>query len=406
MGLSLENCVVAQSGGPTAVINSSLCGVVTEALNSHEIDKVYGSLYGIEGIMKGNLMDFGREDKREIELLKHTPSSALGSCRYKLKSCEENEEEYKKIFKSLNERNIKYFFYIGGNDSMDTVFKLSKYAEEINSDIRFIGIPKTIDNDLVGTDHTPGFGSAAKYLAASVMEIGRDGDVYDVPNVHVVEVMGRNAGFLAAACSLAKDDGLAPDLIYLPERYFSLQSFLGDIEKVQKSKKKVTVVVSEGIEVYLKEHIKNKTADNFGHVQLGGVCNFLKDEIKKNLGVKVKGIEMNILQRAAAHMQSGTDVDEAFLCGKKAVSLALLGKSGIMTSIVRLSNNPYESKIDYVSVSEAANMVKPVPDSFINEEGNYVTGKCLEYLRPLVAGDISYEIENGLYRFSRLKKCI
>lgn len=402
----IGNCIVAQSGGPTAVINASLCGIVSRTLKAKEIGKVYGSLYGIKGVLKENFIDFSLEKENELELLKYTPSEALGSCRYKLKSLEENEQEYINIFKVFEKYNIKFFFYIGGNDSMDTVDKLSKYAKDKNYDIRIVGVPKTIDNDLVLTDHTPGFGSAAKYLAASVMEIGRDAHVYDAANVHIVEVMGRSAGFLAASCALAVEDNLAPDLIYFPERKFKLESFLSDIENKMKTKKNVTVVVSEGIELYLKDLMAKKVCDNFGHVQLGGVCSFLKDEVKSSLGVKVKGIEMNILQRAAAHLQSKTDMEEAYACGVKAVEYALEGNTAIMTSIIREGNNPYKSSIGAVPVSLVANKEKLVPDRFINSAGNFVTEECLEYLRPLVLGEVIYPTENGMPRYARLVKKI
>lgn len=404
MTKSLGNCIVAQSGGPTAVINSSLCGVVTKALKSQEIGKVYGSLYGIKGVLKENFIDFSLEEEKELELLKYTPSEALGSCRHKLKDIKDNEEEYINIFKVFQKYNIKFFFYIGGNDSMDTVDKLSQYAKDKNYDIRIVGVPKTVDNDLVLTDHTPGFGSTAKYLATSVMEIGRDAHVYDSANVHIVEVMGRSAGFLAASCALAMEDNLAPDLIYLPERKFKLESFLSDIENKMKIKRNVTVVVSEGVELCLKDLMAKKACDNFGHVQLGGVCNFLKGEVKNSLGVKVKGIEMNILQRAAAHLQSKTDMEEAYLCGVKAVEYALNGSTAIMTSIIRECDNPYKSSIGAVQVSQVANKEKLVPDSFINSAGNFVTEECLKYLRPLVLGEVIYPTENGMPRYARLRE--
>ncbi len=407
-----RNCIVAQSGGPTTVINASLCGVIKAAMESMDIDRVYSASYGIQGLMKGNIMDLTDVCMEEVELLKCTPAAALGSCRYMLRSWEESKEEYERIFRIFKEYGIGYFFYIGGNDSMDTVDKLSSYAKTINSDIRIMGVPKTIDNDLYGTDHTPGFGSAAKYIAASIMEIARDGAAYDKPVVNIIEVMGRNAGWLAASAALARRDVIgAPDLIYLPEREFSIEEFASDVEKCRREKKQVTVVVSEGVKdsqgIYIAEYNSGKEVDAFGHIKMGGVASILGDVIKERIsGGRVKTIEFNVLQRCAMHFASGTDIDEAYRCGYSAVTYALKGETGKMVILQRVSDQPYMCSTGLMNVGEVANREKKVPLSWITPEGNFITQEAIDYLQPLVAGDIGIKTEGGLPRYSRISPVI
>ena len=401
------NCIIGQSGGPTAVINSSVLGLVHGAFYAPEIEKVLGVRYGVEGILKNKIFDFAREDPRELNLLRNTPSSALGTCRYKLHDYEENEADYEKIFDVFQKNNIRYFFYIGGNDSMDTVNKLNKYAEKINYDIVIIGVPKTIDNDLLGTDHTPGYGSAAKFIATSVMEVAHDSQVYDKENVHIIEVMGRNAGWLAASSVLARVDvSKAPDLIYLPERTFSLDRFMSDVEKVFKKKKNVLIVVSEGIKDKNGDYLqarKSSEHDEFGHKQMGGVSRFLAGFVKENICNRVKALEMNILQRASMHFASRIDIEEAYQCGRDAIKFALRGKSGQMVSLVRDSTSPYEYSTRIVPVEEVANHEKIVPDEWINESGNFVTDDLFQYVQPLIMGKVGLPLENGLPRYANLE---
>ena len=407
-----NNCIVAQSGGPTTVINASLCGVIKAAMESNSINRVYAAVYGIQGLLKGNIVDLTEESMEEIELLKTTPAAAIGSCRYMLKSSEESCEQYERIFGLFNEYSIGYFFYIGGNDSMDTVAKLSSYAEKINSDIRIIGVPKTIDNDLYGTDHTPGYGSAAKYISTSIMEIARDGAVYDKPVINIIEAMGRNAGWLAAASALAGKDVIgAPDLIYLPEREFSTEDFVRDVEKRCKEKKHVTVVVSEGIKdsegIYIAEYNSGKEVDAFGHIKMGGVAGILGDIIKDNIPEgRIKTIEFNVLQRCGMHFASATDVEEAYRCGYNAVGYALSGETGKMVILKRTSNDPYMCFTGLMPVGMAANREKKVPLSWINTEGNFVTQEAIDYMRPLIVGEVSVKMEDGLPRYSRISPII
>lgn len=406
----MKNCLVAQSGGPTAVINSTLLGVVKTALESEKIDSVYGSIYGIEGFLKGKIFDFTKEDIREIELLKYTPSSALGSCRYKLKDFNEDESDYRNIFSNFEKYNIRYFFYIGGNDSMDTVDKLSRYAKIKGYDIKIIGVPKTIDNDLYGTDHTPGFGSAAKYVATSIMELSRDAAVYDKGIINIVEIMGRNAGFLAASSALAGYDGVCRQLIYLPEIAFDMDKFLQDVSSAYEKHKKIIVAVSEGIRYsdgsFVFEDKDNKAHDKFGHSQMGGVGRILGRTVKDKICKRVKVIEFNVLQRCAMHFASKTDVEEAYKCGKDAVNYALAGESGKMVCINRICSSPYICETGLIDVSEVANKEKKFPINWITEDRNDITNEGIEYLKPLIAGEVNIPTENGLPRFSRLNLCL
>ena len=402
-----NNCLVAQSGGPTPVINASLQGVIEAGLSTKKIYKVYGARFGIKGLMDEMLFDLTKEEIKEIKLLKHTPGSILGSCRYKLSS----DEDMDKIFKIFNKYDIKYFFYIGGNDSMDTVDKLSKYAKKNNKDTVIMGIPKTIDNDLMVTDHSPGFGSAAKYIATSVMETTLDSRVYQRKNVHLIEVMGRHAGWLAAASALAGETGLdTPDLIYFPEVTFSMDNFIKDLKEVAKTKDNIIVVISEGIKDDDGEYISASDSskhDQFGHKQMGGAAKALVPYIKEYVYSRVKVIEFNVLQRAANHLASKTDVDEAYQCGLKAVDYALSGENtGSAVVIKRVSNNPYKSEIKLANVKEIANKECKLPKDYINKEGNHVTEKALDYLRPLISGQLESKNKNGLPRYANLKAAV
>lgn len=387
------NCIVAQSGGPTAAINSSLAGVINAAINSNQFETVYGSINGIQGVLNNKMINLNNTFERDysaIETLKVTPAMYLGSCRYKLPTMDDGEDEYKQIFDTFDHMNIHAFFYIGGNDSMDTVDKLSQYAKKINYDISIIGIPKTIDNDLVHTDHTPGFGSAAKYVATSMLEIAHDTYIYDLESVTIVEIMGRNAGWLTAAAALARTHySSAPDLIYLPEKPFDIDHFIEDIKTAQKTSKNVIIAVSEGIKNKDGQYISatNAIADEFGHAQLSGTAKCLEHIVKERLGCKVRSIELNVLQRSAMHSSSLTDLDEAFRLGEAAVTAAQKHCSSIMLTLNRTSSHPYTIEIGQVPVSEVANAEKAIPLDWINEEGNDVNAEIIEYLKPLIVGE-------------------
>ncbi len=394
------NVVVGQSGGPTAAINASLAGVIYGAFKNEKIDKIYGMVNGIKGFLDEKLTELNEiaENTEKLELLKKTPAAYLGSCRFKLPK--EDGEVYKKIFSLLEKYNIKYFFYIGGNDSMDTVSKLSGLASEYNSDVRFIGVPKTIDNDLPATDHTPGFGSAAKYIAATVREISADSSVYNVNSVTIIEIMGRDAGWLTGASVLAKCKNLGPDLIYLPERAFSFEKFYNDIKEVSKTKENIIVTVSEGIRLadgtYVCESASSGAVDVFGHKYLGGTAKVLEGFIREKFGFKARGIELSIPQRCAGHFLSKTDIEESFKIGETAVSFAQKGETGVLTAIERISNEPYKTECRAVDIRSVANLEKCVPDDFINEKDNGVTDAFLDYLKPLVIGEVELTIKDGL----------
>ena len=331
-------CIFGQSGGPTAVINASAYGVIRTALQSEDITEVYAAANGIVGVLEDKLYDMGQEDPYELSLLLNTPSSELGSCRYKMKDPEEDDTDYKRILEVFKKHNVRYFFYNGGNDSMDTCNKVSRYMESVGYDCRVMGVPKTIDNDLYGTDHCPGFGSAARYIATSCMEIKKDTNVYDTPMITVVETMGRHAGWLAGSAALATDAGCGPDLIYLPEVDFDMEAFYADVEKILKEKGKVLAVVSEGIHYadgrFVSED-KTSATDGFGHAQLGGLAALLANLLKERFGVKVRGIELSLLQRCASHQASEMDIQEAFHVGKMAVLESTIGQTGQMVALNR-----------------------------------------------------------------------
>jgi 6-phosphofructokinase len=405
----MRNCIVAQSGGPTSVINASAMGVLKANIDSPYYDNVYAGINGIQGILNRHIINLSNIPYDEVKGLKYTPSSGLGSCRYKLQSFEKNAEEYIKLFEILEEYEIKTFFYIGGNDSQDTVHKFSLYAKEHNKDVKFIGIPKTVDNDLPIMDHTPGFGSAAKLIATSVLENFLDASVYPSKGVFILETMGRDTGWLAASSCIATINGKpAADFIYLPEVAFDTDKFLKDISKKLTEKSHVFVVVSEGIRTkegkFLGE-IGGTGLDKFGHAQLGGVCANLKDLIlTSGTAEKVRVLELSTIQRCAMHCASQTDIDEAFEVGKAAATYSINGISGNMIGIRRLSNSPYTSETFVLETSKVANNIKYFPLEWINEEGNNVTKEAYEYTLPLIMGQPKVSIENGLPKYTFLEE--
>lgn len=401
------NIAVAQSGGPTCAINASLVGVFKEALKESEIDAVFGSVNGIEGIIHNHLVDLKTliRTNEEMELLRQTPSTVLGSCRYKLPDYSENDSVYKKILATLKQRQIGAFFYIGGNDSMDTVNKLSEYFRQEGVDIKVIGIPKTIDNDLCITDHTPGFGSAAKYVAASMREIIRDSSVYSIPSVTVVEVMGRHAGWLTASSAVLHALGeTAPHLIYVPERSFSLEKFMRDVRQEMAKHKAVIVAVSEGIEV--PEGVQSGVVDNFGHKYLSGIGKYLEDAIRSEIGCKVRSIELNVMQRCSSHVSSKTDIDEAEAIGAEGVKCALRGETGKVMVFRRVNEMPYTIVIENTSAANIANNEKFLPDEFIVPTGNNITDSALSYFLPLIQGELDIVMEQGIPKHFAIQESV
>ncbi|MBR3359880.1 MAG: 6-phosphofructokinase [Lachnospiraceae bacterium] len=406
----IGSAIFGQSGGPTSVINSSAYGVIRTALDSDEITNVYGAENGIIGVLNDRLFDMSKEDADELLLLVNTPSSELGSCRYKIADPDEDDTDYKKILKVFKKYNVRYFFYNGGNDSMDTCNKIYRYMKKVGYECRVIGVPKTIDNDLSGTDHCPGYGSAAKYIATSCMEVSKDNKVYTTDNITVMEIMGRHAGWLTAASVLASEKGEGPDLIYLPETDFDLDQFFDDVQKVHEKKGDVFIAVSEGIHYdngrFVAE-VQTSTTDGFGHAQLGGVANYLGGLLKARTGIKTRAIELSLLQRSAAHMASKTDIEEAIEAGKFAVKSALAGKTGKMVAFERdPESTSYKCKMILVPLSEAANAEKKVPREWINKKGNYVNKEFLDYALPLIQGEPVRYFEDSLPRYARLKKVI
>ncbi len=399
------NIAAAQSGGPTSAINSSLAGIFTEAMKQPGIDTVYGSINGIEGVLGNEFVDLGKilTSDYDIDLLMKTPSTVLGSCRFKLKDPREDDSDYRKAAENLTKHGVKAFFYIGGNDSMDTVMKLDKWFRENGVDIKVIGVPKTIDNDVAETDHTPGFGSAAKYVAASLQEIIRDSRVYSIPSVTIVEIMGREAGWLAASsCVLRANGEPAPHMIYLPEADFSADKFISDIREAQKRYKAVIIAVSEGISI--GEGFSSELTDAFGHKYLSGVGKYLEKLVGDNIGCKVRSIELNVMQRCSSHIASLTDITEAKEIGEAAVRAAMAGESGVMMIFRRISNNPYRVEIVTSSVDGVANKEKLFPAEWINAEGNNVTVDALNYFLPLIQGEPEIEYRNGIPIHFRLNQ--
>ena len=405
----IGNAVVGQSGGPTAAINATLAGVirgVLENVSDGAVKTLYGMRNGVEGLLEERLVNLNEmfADPANIDALIHTPAAALGSCRKKLPKLEEGAETYEKLLAIFKKYDIRYFFYIGGNDSMDTVAKLSAYTKGHDYEMCIIGVPKTIDNDLVVTDHTPGFGSAAKYIAVTLQEIIRDCAVYTVPAVTIVEIMGRDAGWLTASAGIGRVvNGVSPDLIYLPERAFDKDEFFEDLRELLKQKPNVVVAVSEGIRfadgTYVCEGFGIASTDAFGHKQLSGTGKALEHAVKAELGCKVRSIELNLPQRCAAHLASATDLAESVDVGMAAVKAAGEGVTREMMTIVRDSTEPYAYHVEHSDVSKIANQIKAVPDEFINARGNHVTDACAKYLAPLITGEAAPKYQNGLPQF-------
>ncbi len=411
----MHNMIIAQSGGPSPAINASLAGAVARAMASDEIGVVYGALHGLEGMLKRQIIDISDQMKtaEDFERLLHTPAMALGSCRFKLPS--DPNETYHDVLAILKEYHIGYFFYIGGNDSMDTVARLSAFFRSQGEDIKCIGIPKTVDNDLAVTDHTPGFGSAARFIAASFSEIMIDSSAYPSPSVTIVEVMGRNAGWLTASSVLARSHGFTgPHLIYLPEHPFDPDAFVAKVRDKLKTESNVLVAVSEGLRLANGEYVSKAdsgTVDMFGHLALGGVASALEALVRGRLSdeyknLKIRGVEPSVLQRVAMHLASGTDLTEARECGISAVEAALAGKTDYMVCINRVSNHPYLVRYELAPLSDVANHERTVPAEWICDEGTNVTAEMEEYLRPLFRGETEMQYEDGLphfFRFDRTK---
>lgn len=399
----MSNLLVAQSGGPTAAINATLVGVLQGVRASGKVDKVYGAKNGIEGAINNQLIDLDEvvKDTKAMDTLTYTPSSALGTCRYKMKDWRIDDEPYKKIVDTFYQNNIKYFIYIGGNDSMDTVDKLTQYCEKNSHDFIIIGAPKTIDNDLNLTDHSPGFGSAAKYIATTVSELAADIGAFNVPAVTIVEIMGRNAGWLTASAALSRiNGGSGADLIYLCEKPLDNEKFVADVRAKLKQKSGILVAVSEGVKnsegVYLSENTSSGAVDNFGHKYIAGAGRALEELVRQEIGCKVRSIELNLMQRSAAHIASETDIIESLMLGQKALSCVLAGETGRMAAINRLSNNPYRVEFTSVPVQDVANHEKIVPQEWITPDGADVTEEMIEYLKPLIQGETNIKYENGI----------
>lgn len=405
-----HNIIVGQSGGPTSVINSSLAGVFATA-KELGAGKIYGMRNGIEGLLEERYIDMTEyiKNSMDVEILKRTPSSFLGSCRFKLPTAEKSPETYEKIIAVLRKLDIQHFFYIGGNDSMDTIKQLSEYAKAKNiTDITFMGVPKTIDNDLAVTDHTPGYGSAAKYIASTMKEIIRDALVQPIKIVNIIEIMGRNAGWLTAASALAKgDDCEGVDLIYLPETVFDINKFVAKVQEIQKTKKQIVVAVSEGVKTADGKYVcesasSNMLVDSFGHKQLSGTASALANIISNEIGCKTRAIEFSTIQRCASHIASLTDVNEAFIVGGIAVKAAFDGETGKVGIFQRLSNKPYLMGTSIYDVNAIANVEKTVPQEWIINDGTGVSQEALDYMRPLIQGEIYPYMVDGLPRHIKL----
>lgn len=398
----MKNLLVGQSGGPTSVINASLAGVIKNGLDSPEIEQVLGSLNGINGILNENIISLNHFTDENIQLLKQTPASYLGSCRKKLPEIDEDEETYKKIFNVFEKYNIGYFFYIGGNDSMDTVKKLSAYAALNGIDIKIIGVPKTIDNDLVLTDHTPGYGSAAKFIVNAIRQLALDTDVYDMKSVVILEIMGRNAGWLTAAAALANSENFTPvDVICLPEVAFDPESFLKKVKEIMKTKSTSIIAVSEGIKdkdgKYLGESKNLRSiSDGFAHAALGGVGKIIENLVSSELKIKTRSIELSTLQRCFSLAGSATDVNESFASGMAAVDMAKAGHTGIMAGFKRIADEPYKTEIVPFDINKVANFEKGIPEEMIASDGLGVTDAFIRYAKPLICGENSLIYKDGL----------
>ncbi len=405
------NAIVAQSGGPTAVINSSACGVIQEAINCGKIGRVLGATNGILGVLKEDLFDITAEKPETIEAMKQTPAAAIGSCRYKLKSMKESRADYERILDVFKAHDIHYFFYIGGNDSMDTADKVNKLAAETGYDLVCMGVPKTIDNDLAFTDHCPGYGSVAKYVATCAMTAGRDTEaLYTTDTCTILEVMGRNAGWIAAAAGLAhRCDEDAPHLVYMPEAAFSFDKLVTDVKAVLKEFGRVFIVAAEGLTDEDGNPVTADTGafgkDSFGHVQLGGIAEMLKAVIEKEVGIKARFNKPGTNQRCGMQFASLTDVNEAYMCGQTAVKQAMAGENGKMVALVREDATEYKCTTGLISLSDVANGEKKVPDEYINADGNHITGAMRDYVRPLVRGEAPITVgDDGLPVFMRFER--
>ncbi len=402
------NLMFGQSGGPTSVINCSAAGVFIEALQHEDrIEKVYGAHHGIVGILEEDFFDMGQEDKDELLLLKQTPSSALGSCRYKLADPDKDDTDYRRILEVFKKYNIRYFFYNGGNDSMDTCNKISKFIQNNGYECKVIGVPKTIDNDLFGTDFCPGFPSAARYIATTMMEVYCDSIVYANGQITIVEIMGRNAGWLTAASVLAADKGYGPDLIYLPEVEFDLDRFMSDVKRIYEQKGKVLVAISEGVQTkdgkFIPELVGEVKTDAFGHKQMGGSAAVLKSYIEDHIDTKVRGIELSLMQRCAAHLASELDVESTFAAGREAVKAALNDETDVMIAFSVKSSDKPEVELVHVPLEKAANTERKVPLEWINADKNFVTKDFVDYCLPLIQGKTERKLEDSLPRFAKLK---
>ena len=399
------NCLIAQSGGPTSVINSSLAGAITEALNHECIEEIYGGLNGILGILNEQIIDLAAESQQAIRALRHTPGAALGTCRFKLK----RQEDYDRVLEVFKAHNIRYFFYAGGNDSQDTADKISKLAQERGYELRVIGIPKTIDNDLVTTDHTPGYGSVIKYIATTVKEVACDNasmGQHDL--VQVIEVMGRSAGWIAAGAALAKrrdDPSGAPHLIYLPEVAFSPEKFIADVQRVLQKEKYCVVVVGEGLVDGDGNYIStdSASADAFGHSQPGGAGEYLRKLVEESLQIKARSVKLGMAQRTATHCSSAADNDEAFMAGQAAVEAAVNGETDKMVTLLRAEADGYKCETGLAPLSEIANGVKKLPEGWINEDGVSMSYQFYKYALPLIQGEVQVPYENGVPVLAELK---
>ena len=399
----IGNAIVGQSGGPTAAINATLAGVIRGAKESAEIKSIFGAFNGVEGMLAGHFTDLTELTEDDLKLLETTPAAALGSCRRKLPPPAEvsSEPVYEQLLNFFKANDIRYFFYIGGNDSMDTVAKLSEWISGKNYEMRVIGVPKTIDNDVVGTAHTPGYGSAAKFIATSIQEILRDTAVYTVKAVTIVEIMGRDAGWLTAAAALPRRIcGVSPDLVYLPERAFSYEQFYADLDAAFATHPNVVVAVSEGLRFsngkYVGEDDQSGAFDVFGHRYLSGTGRTLEMAVKDMFGCKVRSVELNLLQRCASHIASATDLEESVRVGKASVSAAIAGETAKMMCFERVSGSDYQLRIFPGDIKKIANRIRRMPDEFISAEGNNITDAGIDYLLPLIQGEPKIAFENGL----------
>ncbi len=400
------NALVGQSGGPTAVINASVAGFIAESLNNNEIEEIYGTINGVLGILQEDFIDLASESQQTVRGLKHTPGAALGTCRYKLKK----QADFERVLEVFKAHNIRYFFYAGGNDSQDTADKISKLAQEQGYDLRVIGIPKTIDNDLPVTDHCPGYGSVIKYISTTVREIAADNEAMGQHDlVQIVEVMGRNAGWIAAGAALAKRRDHphdAPHLIYLPEVAFSTEKFVADVQRVLKREKSCMIVVGEGLIDADGNYVSaDEATDSFGHAQLGGAADYLKSLVEQHLpGIKARTVKLGMAQRAAAHAGSKTDADEAYLAGQAAVKAAIMGETDKMVTLLRGDQDHYTVETGLAPLADIANGVKKLPREWINEDGVSMNHQFIRYAQPLIQGETVVPYDNGLPVFAKLDK--